>query len=118
MSIEDLYIDSFTVQANTQTTGTDSVVTHSWATATTIGTSGVITGHIRMLSNRERAARGKMEVQATHRIYTAVDSITEKHRLLHSDGRLFNIVSVDNPHEVDEFLQIDVVRTDVERVDE
>ena len=116
--IDDLYTESFTVQKNTEATGLDSIVTPTWSTDTTIGTAGVITGHIRILSERESAARGKMEVQSTHRVYTAVDSITEKHRLVHSDGRKFNVVSVDDPHELGEFMQIDVVRTDVERVDE
>lgn len=116
--ITDLFESGWTVKKNTESVDSGGAVTDTWSTDTTIGTSGVISAHIRQLSRDEVISEGRPEVVATHRVYTAVDSITEKHRLVSPDGEVFNVVAVDNPHELDEFLQIDVRRSEVEAEDD
>jgi len=113
--IEHLMDESWTVLKNTGHVDSGGAVTGTWSTDTDIGTSGVISAHFRNLTICERNAMMKNEVAITARLYTISSGITEKHRLKNSDGEIYQIIAVDNPHNLDEFYQIDLARTDVER---
>ena len=80
--------------------------------------TGVFLAHSRRLSASEINARSKQEIVCTHRLYCTVSGITEKHRLSDPDGHKWDVIAVDNPHDMDEFYQIDLSRADVERTDD
>ena len=107
--------ESWTVQAVTETPDTGGAIVETYATATTIGASGVILAHSRQLSVNEMVARGKQQVTATHRLYTESSGITEKHRLSDPSGDKWSVTGVNNPHNFGYWYEVDLLRTDVER---
>ena len=113
-----LYTIGWTIQKNTEANTATGIKTNTYSTDTSIGTAGVISMHMRLLSEREQTARGKKEVYSTHRAYCDVYAITEKHRIKDPDGQIYDVVAVDNPHDRDIFMQIDCIRTDLQREDE
>ena len=69
-------------------------------------------GRLRILSAREAKVYGKEEIESTHRFYTAVADILNTDRLVDPDSVKYQILFVDNPHNLDKFLQIDCGRPD------
>lgn len=69
---------------------------------------------IRNVSGFERNVQGAEGKEITHRIYCNtrhqnVDVVVRpRDKILFDDGRKFDIFFVNNPHELDEFFQIDV----------
>ena len=112
--ISDHYTESWTVQKLTET-NTNGEIVRTYPTDTSIGTAGVISAHTRQLSARELVAMDKQQVSATHRLYTGSSGITETHRLVNASGDVYSVIAVDNPHNLGEFYQIDLLRSDVER---
>ena len=69
-------------------------------------------GHIRQLTANEIVLNQKREVNATHRMYCKVLDITAEDRIIDPDSRTFDVKFVDNPHQLDMFLQVDLeIRT-------
>ena len=70
-----------------------------------------LSGHLRQLSAHERMANGKVEVYATHRFYCpASTDITAEDRLTDPDSNEYTVLTVENPHNLDKFLQVDLER--------
>jgi hypothetical protein len=59
--------------------------------------------------------RNKQQITATHRLYCKVSGITEKHRFVDPNGDRYDVTAVDNPHNLNQWFQMDLLRTDVER---
>jgi hypothetical protein len=114
--ISDLMTESWTAQTMTEAVDSGGAITPTFATDTTIGASGVFVAHSRRLSASEINARSKPEIFCTHRLYCTVSGITEKHRLSDPNGDKWNVVAVEDPHNLGEFYQIDLTRSDAERV--
>lgn len=114
--ISDLYITGWSVKEATETRGADGVVTKTWADVSGLENIGA---HYRQLSSDEIRSQEKDTVTATGMVYTDFQSsITEKNRLVNPSGDVFNIKSKNDPHELNEFLQIRVYRSDVEIADD
>lgn len=83
-----------TIQAATETTTTSGAVVQDWGTPVTIGSRWA---HIEASGGRETfRARGiNPEVDAVIRLRGGHLAVTQKHRVLHSDGRKWDITIVD-----------------------
>lgn len=120
--IDDLYISGWSVEEPTETR-VNNHPNKSWATKSGLSN---IEAHFRQFTSAEIAEHGKEEGVQNGYVYTAaVDtngtaiSITSKDRFKNPDGKIFNIVAPpNNPHDMDEFFQIEVKRDDVEKGDE
>jgi SPP1 family predicted phage head-tail adaptor len=70
-----------------------------------------VNGRRRLLSGNEIIANEKRGYNSTHRFYCDyTSSITEGQRIVYG-GEYYSIKFVDNPHNENEFLQIDVLKT-------
>jgi len=118
MSIEDYFTTGWTAKKNTEAVDSGGAVTDTLSTDTSIGTAGVFSACKRQLSGRELERYAKKEYEEVYRIYTTTSGFTVKHWILDTDSLLWNVVNVNNPHDLDEFYQIDVVRSDFERENE
>lgn len=118
--ISDLYKPGWSVKEATETRGADGVVTKTWADVSGLENIGARYRQLSLQASRQEIfLLGKDQVIATGRVYTDFQSsITEKNRLVNPDGEVFNIKSTNNPHGLNEFLQIDVYRSDVESADD
>ena len=110
--INELYTDteSWTALKSLEVKSARGDMAREWGADTSIGTDGVFLAHSRMLAERETRIYEKMDVDTVKRIYCDVNALTIKHRLRDPNGQDWNIISVDNPHNFDEFLQVDIVR--------
>lgn len=108
--IDHLLTESWTVLKNTESVDSSSTVVDSWSTDTSIGTSGVITAHFRNLSLNEIKQNESNEIVVDSRLYTENSGLTTKHRLKNSSNQIYNIMAVDNPHNLNEFYQVDLLR--------
>ena len=63
---------------------------------------------IRQLSKDENTIQGRETIDSTHRIYCAASVDVEENDEITIGSDTFDVRGVDNPHELDEFLQIDV----------
>ena len=108
--IDHLYKSGYTVQSKTETPNAGGVVVDSYATA-----FANVLGHMRTATKSELAIRQKDEVISTHVFYTDVRAITNRMRVVNPDGEVFEIDTVDNPHNLDKFLVVRCSRSDYER---
>jgi len=63
-------------------------------------------GHIRELTANELTANDKRQVKATHCHYCKVQDIVSGDRIKDPDDREFDVATVDNPHQLNKFLKI------------
>lgn len=63
---------------------------------------------IRQLSKDENTIQGRETIDSTHRIYCAASVDVEENDTITLGTRTFDVRAVDDPHELGEFLQIDV----------
>lgn len=78
-------------------------------TVTTWQTTHVRWAAINPLSDREQFYASQVRPETTHRvIFRYFDTLTHRHRLKR-DNRIFDILSIINPNESNEMLQVDVV---------
>lgn len=119
MSISDLFVTGYTAKKNTESTGSDfQEVTNTLSTDTDIGTAGVFSACQRQLTGRERDQYGRPSNWRIERFYTEATGLTMKHWILDPNGELWNIVNINNPHDRDEFFQIDGERKMFEKENE
>lgn len=118
MSISDLYITGWTAKKNTESQDSGGAVTNTLSTDTTIGTSGAFSACKRQLSGDEVKKYDHLEFDEIVRIYTGTSGLTTKHWILDPDGKLWNVQNPDNPHDLDEFYQIDATRGKFEKENE
>lgn len=117
MYLTTLYNDGYTAKKITET-NSGSIISKGLSTDTTIGNSGVFYARYRQLSEDEIIKNSKLEVVTDGRIYTSTSGLTNKHYILDPDGMLHKIVKINNPHQLNKFYQIDVIRSDEERIRE
>ena len=108
-------LKSWTVLKNTQTSDGSGYPQDTLATDTTVGDSGVVQAYFRNLRIDGFKKFGKHEVEVDGRLYIETSGITEKHFVKNDSGQTFNVVAVDNLHDVGELYQIDLHRSDYER---
>ena len=112
--IDDLFTSGWTVQSKTQARDEGRAKKKA-----TWSTTSSISGCMRTLGMNEQKPYGKTEVYSTHRFYTsASNAVTDTQRLLNPDGEIYSVLYVENPHGLDEFLQVDCVRGQLEKSDE
>lgn len=109
MAIEDLYVSGFVIHRRASTAKVDD---GGALTKDDYASHLEVSGRIRLLSASEVRTYGKEEVASTHRFYTAVADILNTDRVEDPDGVYYQILFVNNPHELDKFLQIDCMRPD------
>lgn len=64
---------------------------------------------LRQLTSRERDILGRDGVHRTHRAYfKSSQAVTEKDRIVY-DGRSFDVTGVNNPHELKQHLEVDLI---------
>ena len=107
-SIELDFYSGFQLKANTQTRDTGGAIINTWANS---GDS--FSGYIRKLSGNEIITNQKRGIKSTHRFYCAADvSITNLNQLTF-DSKTYHVTYVDNPHELDEFLQVELLYNEI-----
>lgn len=116
--IEDYYITGWTAKKNTEGVDSGGTVTNTLSTDTSIGTDGEFEAHKRQLSGNEVDEYNHLEFDEIVRIYTGITGLTTKHWIEDPDGKLWNVVNPDNPHDQDEFFQIDATRGKFEKENE
>ena len=109
MSISDHYKTGYTAIKNTED-NTGVVVTDTLSTDTSIGTSGVFSAHQREISGNELLKYASLQPDKMSRFYTAESGFTTNHWIKDLNGLYWQVVNVDNPHDLDEFYQIDAAR--------
>jgi SPP1 family predicted phage head-tail adaptor len=98
----------FSVQESTATADGLGGQTETWSAVSGLGE---VNGRRRLLSGNEIIANEKRGYNSTHRFYCDyTSSITEGQRIVYG-GEYYSIKFVDNPHNENEFLQIDVLKT-------
>ena len=97
MSIEDLFDTTATIERATETQKPDASLAEEWNPLIED-----IPGSLQALSASERAAYKRLEVLASYVFFCLPQQIevTQKDRLVHSSGKVFDIVYVDNWHQV------------------
>lgn len=111
MNPSHLYKTGYTIQSKTETPDAGGAVVDSWAS-----TLVSVFAHMRTATKQEINAQQKDEVIATHVFYTdASYTVTHKQRVINPDGEVFAVKTVDNPHDLDAFLQVMCYRADYER---
>jgi len=110
MSIEDLFVSGYTAIKNTEGRDAGGAVTNTLSTDTDIGTDGVFSAHQRQLSGDEILRYARFGVEEVARFYTQVTGLTTEHLITDLDGKEWNIINIDDPHDLGMFLQIDASR--------
>jgi len=100
--ISDLFIPGFVIKRRTEST-VNGNLTASYATVATIS------GRIRLLSGDEKITNEKENWTTTHRFYCDASNTLNRGDVIVKDGKTYDIKVIDNPHELDEFLQVDCV---------
>ena len=111
MSIQDRYESGWVIQKAT-VTNTYGVLTTAWSTRENVK------GRRRELTSHERHDLEKSEVVADAVFYTNVTTVLSGDRLKDPDSDIWDVVSIDNPHDLDKFLVITLKRRDTERADD
>ena len=107
--ILDLLNETWVISKNTETSGSSGEYIDNYITDTDIGDSGNIKVHFRNLSLQEIKRFAKKNVIINARIYTNSLGITAQHMATDENGNKFNVVAVNNPHDLGEFYQIDLL---------
>lgn len=108
MSIETQFYTGFRIRTNTQSRDSGGAITNSWSNGDTFS------GHIRKLSNSEILNNAKRGIASTHRLYCAADLSIAKTNRVTFDSKEYHVTFVDDPHELDEFLQVELLYDEVE----
>ncbi|MBW1726887.1 MAG: head-tail adaptor protein [Deltaproteobacteria bacterium] len=103
MGIADTFNHTFTLQRATSAKDSGGATTQTWTAITTFK------GHLRLLKAIEQREYGKKAVRSTHRLYCQ-QLLQSNDRILDENNKVYNVLSVDNPHLMDEFYQADVER--------
>ena len=107
--IEDFYYPGFATQRKTDAVDSGGAENDIWATNLTD-----LEGCLRELSAKEIVANGQRGVVSSHRFYCdyATD-ITSEDKLIF-DSKTYDVKTVDNPHNIDHFLEVDVLYDETE----
>jgi SPP1 family predicted phage head-tail adaptor len=109
MSISDLYDITFSVQSTTATPDSYGTQTEGWSNVAGLSE---VKGHMRRLSANEIIQNEKRGYNSTHRFYcNYTSSITAGMRIVYSGSNYKIVAPPDNPHEQNEFLQIDTLKS-------
>ena len=116
MSISDLFTSGFVVQGYAEARDQGKAKQPGqWITRSTIS------GRIRLLHQSERKTFEKFTVESTHRFYCTDLTVfleTERQRIVDPDGKIYTVLDFDNPHNMDEFMQVECYRGQLEKEDE
>lgn len=107
--ISDHYENGWKIQYKSEV-NSHGEVTETWSNRETIS------AHKRQLTAFERQQFEKDEVYKTAIVYMNITTIYSYDRLLDPDNQVWDIIAIDNPHELDKWLQVTVQRRDSERV--
>ena len=119
MSIETCFVPGYVAYKTTKTSGSSNESIETLAIDYSIGASSKFPARQRQLSGFEANKFGFEGVEETQRFYTEYDvGLTQANWIKDLCGKLWNIVRVDNPHQLNEFLQIDATREQFERENE
>ena len=110
MGITDLFVSGYTAKKNTEAVDAGGAVTDTLSTDTTIGTAGAFDAHQRQLSGYEAMRYQRPANIRVERFYADTTGLTVKHWISDPNGELWNIININNPHDLDEFYQIDAER--------
>ena len=103
MGIDGLYNKTFTLYNPTYTQDHGSQVR-------TMGSGSSVKGRIRKLSGNEVLEYGKKQEKSTHMWYCDVsENVSATSIIKDENDNYYNVVDVDNPHELDEFYQVTLV---------
>lgn len=99
--IENYYDTDGVIQRKTSTKNGIGGQTESWVNHLTLK------GRLRLLNGDKKVSGNKKTIDATHRWYCDVVDILETDRLI-VKGKTYLIKFIDNPHDLNRFLQLDV----------
>jgi len=97
----------YTVYKKTEAVDSGGAENNTWSIDTSIGTSGAFSAQARQLSGDERLQYASLREAVIKRFYTETSGFTIEHAIQDPDGNDWNIINVDNSHDLDEFYQID-----------
>lgn len=99
--LADLYNTTAKIERVTRTNDDLGGFTETWTT------QEMIPCRVRMLSGNERVQYQKDTTVELMRMYCNVTDLTTGNRITIGD-KLYNVIQVDNPHGMGEFLQVDM----------
>lgn len=107
-SIENMFYSGFQIKTDTKTIDAGGAVIHTWSNGATFN------GHIRKLSSSEIIDNAKRGVSSSHRLYCSASTSLTKLNRVTFDSKEYHVTHVDNVHELDEFLQVELLFDEVQ----